>query len=83
MPEIKKTLVDFKDAHDLFQVSDFQSLKDTPHQARIQSIRRYMKRMGDLSGVPIEPAQQTKLLNACIERAGVIGGGVPGGKQEI
>jgi phosphomevalonate kinase len=50
---------------------------------RIQSIRRYMKRMGDLSGVPVEPAQQTRLLNACIERSGVIGGGVPGGKQEI
>jgi phosphomevalonate kinase len=40
-----------------------------------------MKRMGDLSRVPIEPPQQTALLDACIERFGVIGGGVPGGKQ--
>ena len=36
--------------------------------------------MGDLSGVPIEPDQQTKLIDACIERFGVIGGGVPGGR---
>ena len=39
-----------------------------------------MKKMGDLSGVPVEPPQQTRLLDACIERVGVIGGGVPGGK---
>lgn len=35
--------------------------------------------MGALAGVPIEPPEQTKLLNACVSQAGVIGGGVPGG----
>lgn len=38
-----------------------------------------MKKMGELSDVPIEPVEQTKLLNSCISLAGVIGGGVPGG----
>lgn len=38
-----------------------------------------MKEMGDLSGVPIEPDEQTKLLDTCVAQAGVIGGGVPGG----
>lgn len=39
-----------------------------------------MKEMGDLSGVPIEPKEQTALLNTCMALPGVIGGGVPGGK---
>jgi phosphomevalonate kinase len=38
-----------------------------------------MKEMGDLAGVPIEPEEQTKLLDTCVSQAGVIGGGVPGG----
>ena len=39
-----------------------------------------MREMGDLSGVPIEPIEQTKLLDACVTQAGIIGGGVPGGR---
>jgi phosphomevalonate kinase len=38
-----------------------------------------MREMGRLSGVEIEPEQQTKLLDASVAMAGVIGGGVPGG----
>jgi phosphomevalonate kinase len=38
-----------------------------------------MKEMGNLSEVPIEPDEQTKLLDTCVSQAGVIGGGVPGG----
>ena len=34
--------------------------------------------MGELSGVPIEPPEQTALLNTCVSVAGVVGGGVPG-----
>lgn len=37
--------------------------------------------MGELAGVPIEPDKQTRLLNACLDQAGVIAGGVPGGKR--
>ncbi|KAI8969562.1 Phosphomevalonate kinase [Trametes punicea] len=43
-----------------------------------QAIRENMRRMGELADVPIEPPEQTALLDACISVAGVIGGGVPG-----
>lgn len=45
----------------------------------LQDIRAKMREMGNLSGVPIEPPEQTELLDACMSGAGVIGGGVPGG----
>lgn len=38
-----------------------------------------MRQMGALAGVPIEPPEQTKLLDTCVSQAGIIGGGVPGG----
>lgn len=34
--------------------------------------------MGRLSQVPIEPPEQTRLLDACLAQNGVVGGGVPG-----
>ncbi|TFK75434.1 phosphomevalonate kinase [Pluteus cervinus] len=43
-----------------------------------QDIRQNMKRMGELAGVPIEPPEQTSLLDKCVTQAGIIGGGVPG-----
>jgi len=43
-----------------------------------QAIRAEMRQMGELAGVPIEPREQTELLDACISLAGIIGGGVPG-----
>ncbi|KAJ6499288.1 phosphomevalonate kinase [Mycena sanguinolenta] len=43
-----------------------------------QAIRSKMREMGTLSGVPIEPDEQTKLLDLCLSQPGVIGGGVPG-----
>ncbi|KAF9029012.1 phosphomevalonate kinase [Hymenopellis radicata] len=43
-----------------------------------ESIRAQMREMGSSAGVPIEPEGQTKLLDACISQAGVVGGGVPG-----
>ena len=39
--------------------------------------------MGEEAGVPIEPPEQTELLNNCIKETGVIGGGVPGGKCDF
>ncbi|KAF2482892.1 ribosomal protein S5 domain 2-type protein [Neohortaea acidophila] len=41
-------------------------------------IRRGIKIMSEKSGVPIEPAEQTELINACEAVPGVIGGVVPG-----
>ncbi|KAF7361881.1 Phosphomevalonate kinase [Mycena venus] len=43
-----------------------------------QAIRGKMREMGTLSGVPIEPIEQTKLLDLCVSQPGIIGGGVPG-----
>ncbi|KAH8107929.1 Phosphomevalonate kinase [Cristinia sonorae] len=43
-----------------------------------EGIRAHMREMGTLSDVPIEPPEQTQLLNTCVSIAGVIGGGVPG-----
>ncbi|KAH8828466.1 Phosphomevalonate kinase [Flagelloscypha sp. PMI_526] len=54
-------------------VSTFFQLHDA-----IQTIREYMKSMGDSADVPIEPQEQTDLLDKCTEIAGVVGGGVPG-----
>ncbi|ORZ31351.1 ribosomal protein S5 domain 2-type protein [Catenaria anguillulae PL171] len=38
-----------------------------------------MRSMGQAADVPIEPVEQTKLLDACIGVSGVLGAGVPGG----
>jgi phosphomevalonate kinase len=39
-----------------------------------------MRQMGLLSGVPIEPAEQSQILDASQKQCkGVVGGGVPGG----
>ncbi|KAJ7346631.1 phosphomevalonate kinase [Mycena albidolilacea] len=43
-----------------------------------QTIRSKMREMGTLSGVPVEPIEQTQLLDLCVSQPGVIGGGVPG-----
>jgi len=43
-----------------------------------KEVRAQMRRMGELSEVPIEPVEQTRLLDTCMSLAGVIGGGVPG-----
>ncbi|KAJ3735703.1 phosphomevalonate kinase [Lentinula guzmanii] len=42
------------------------------------AIRRSMREMGELADAPIEPPEQTKMLDKCCAQAGVIGGGVPG-----
>lgn len=44
----------------------------------MQLIRRGMKALGDGPGVPVEPDEQTRLLDECVKIKGVLGGGVPG-----
>ncbi|OMJ18230.1 putative phosphomevalonate kinase [Smittium culicis] len=43
-----------------------------------REVRSLMKKMGELSGVPIEPDQQTYLINECLLNPGVAMAGVPG-----
>lgn len=47
-------------------------------RAIIQGNRALIREMSKASGVPIEPPQQTKLLDACSAIPGVVGGVVPG-----
>ncbi|KAF1840764.1 Phosphomevalonate kinase [Cucurbitaria berberidis CBS 394.84] len=47
-------------------------------RAIIQKNRGLIRQMGEASGVPIEPPQQTQLLDYCSTLDGVIGGVVPG-----
>ncbi|KAG0296221.1 phosphomevalonate kinase [Linnemannia gamsii] len=42
------------------------------------TVRRYLREMSQLSEVPIEPEEQTRLLNACMTVPGVLMAGVPG-----
>ncbi|KAK4054976.1 phosphomevalonate kinase [Microbotryomycetes sp. JL221] len=43
-----------------------------------QTIRQLMREMGQASDVPIEPIEQTTLLDECCRIPGVVGAGVPG-----
>ncbi|KAK3117586.1 phosphomevalonate kinase [Teratosphaeriaceae sp. CCFEE 6253] len=45
---------------------------------RLRIIRALVRSMSDKSGVPIEPPEQTELLDACERITGVVGGVVPG-----
>lgn len=46
-------------------------------------VRAHLQDMGTLSDVPIEPREQTRLLDACMDIEGVVMAGVPGGKSII
>jgi len=70
----------FSDVHDISQVFEYQFLIYPPFNFELQEVRSKMKQMGDFSGVPIEPDEQTRLLDICVSLPGVVGGGVPGGK---
>ncbi|GAB5586077.1 phosphomevalonate kinase [Umbelopsis nana] len=68
------------------KASEWKSLADLgPVQAKLislyenfENVRRLIRDMSEKSNVPIEPAEQTKLLDACMDRHGVIMAGVPG-----
>ncbi|KAF8514856.1 Phosphomevalonate kinase [Hysterangium stoloniferum] len=47
-------------------------------RAKSQKIRNYMRYMSVASSAPIEPLEQTRLLDACLQKPGVVAGGVPG-----
>jgi phosphomevalonate kinase len=65
-------------AAELTRLAESGGKDHTQLNSTISDIRNYIREMSRLSGVPIEPPPQTKLLDACTELEGVIGGVVPG-----
>ncbi|KAI0344840.1 Phosphomevalonate kinase [Trametopsis cervina] len=66
-------------AHPAIPQSETKVIEGFAEARRLsEGIREKMREMGTLAGVPIEPPEQTELLDACVGVAGVIGGGVPG-----
>lgn len=45
----------------------------------MQATRKLLREMSAECDVPIEPKEQTRLLDACSRCPGILGGGVPGG----
>ncbi|KAJ3092156.1 phosphomevalonate kinase [Quaeritorhiza haematococci] len=43
-----------------------------------EEVRAHLRTMSELAGVPIEPAEQTRLLDACLNVPGILMAGVPG-----
>ena len=50
-------------------------------RADLKDKRHYIRLMSKASAVPVEPQEQTNLLEESILAPGVIGGTVPGGKS--
>ena len=46
-------------------------------------VRGHLQDMGSFADVPIEPKEQTRLLDACMDIEGVVMAGVPGGKSIV
>lgn len=65
-------------SQELVRLAESGSRDYSELRQRIQAIRQGIREMSKQSGVPIEPAAQTALLDACGEVEGVIGGVVPG-----
>ncbi|MCJ1477716.1 phosphomevalonate kinase [Lambiella insularis] len=53
--------------------SSYENLRDT-----ILTIRSLIREMSEKAGVPIEPKEQTDLIDACSQVRGIVGGVVPG-----
>jgi len=49
------------------------------HYLHYQAIREIFRKLSMLANVPIEPKEQTELLNATCDIEGVLMAGVPGG----
>lgn len=65
-----------------FGISDMPIVDDTKGYRRLHEtilqMRKLTREMSRQAGVPIEPEEQTRLIDACSELKGVIGGVVPG-----
>lgn len=46
-------------------------------------VRELLQRMSAATGVPIEPTEQTELLDQCMAIPGTVMAGVPGGRSRL
>lgn len=65
-------------ARELKAMADRQDIGLERLRTCFTRIRKGIRLMSEKSGVPIEPPSQTKLIDACEQTSGVIGGVVPG-----
>lgn len=65
-------------AKELVRLADVDSQDHARLSECLGNIRALIRLMGEESGVPIEPPEQTRLIDACSDLPGVIGGVVPG-----
>lgn len=65
-------------AAELVRLAKEDSADYAPLTECIGKIRGLIREMSEASGVPIEPEEQTQLLDACSKVPGVVGGVVPG-----
>ena len=73
------TLWDALQAANSYLASVLTASKTDEFEAAFEDIRRKIREMGEKSGVPIEPKEQTELLDALTQEVnGVSGGVVPG-----
>ncbi|GAA5825099.1 hypothetical protein JCM11251_006098 [Rhodosporidiobolus azoricus] len=89
--ELFAKLTEAREKHEEDYVKEVERLSKLPAQewssstlpiaaaaTNILEFRSLMRYMGEQSGVPIEPPEQTQLLDACSAIPGVVGAGVPG-----
>ncbi|KAK1997830.1 phosphomevalonate kinase [Colletotrichum falcatum] len=77
-PEASKTLWDELQARNEDLAGVLRNGKVEGVGAAVGAVRELIRAMGEGSGVPIEPASQTELLDALGRVEGVLGGVVPG-----
>ncbi|KAF2496376.1 Phosphomevalonate kinase [Lophium mytilinum] len=65
-------------AAELVRLSKSNSTEYSELRECIARIRALIREMSEASGVPIEPEEQTQLLDTCSKIPGVVGGVVPG-----
>ncbi|KND03269.1 phosphomevalonate kinase [Spizellomyces punctatus DAOM BR117] len=73
--EVKASLWSNLDVND--DLVDVKNIFSTVYET-FQNVRKYLREMSVKAGVPIEPPEQTRLLDACLDVPGVVMAGVPG-----
>ena len=83
-PDVAEPIWQDLHAANLRLATEMRSIAETKSEeysglsGAFREIRELIRRMSRESGVPIEPPAQTRLIDACCDVSGVVGGTVPG-----